>query len=167
MRNSSPTFIIMYVSTKALYFSSENLKILFDQVINYKSLLIGIAFTLEPNTFQSIMSDWEFLSYFYLGIRSMLEHMLKSLQSCPTLCDPMDCSLSDSSVQGILQKRVLEWVAISSDPGTEPKSCAAPALQVISLPLSCWGSPAIVHRRTQDYPIGVNIYLIYFLTIIK
>ena len=34
-------------------------------------------------------------------------------QSCPTLCDPMDCSLSGSSVHGILQARILEWVAIS------------------------------------------------------
>ena len=37
----------------------------------------------------------------------------KSLQSCPTLCDPMDCSLSGFSVHGILQARTLEWVAIS------------------------------------------------------
>ena len=34
-------------------------------------------------------------------------------QSCLTLCDPMDCSLPDSSVHGIFQARVLEWVAIS------------------------------------------------------
>ena len=34
-------------------------------------------------------------------------------QSCPTLCNPMDCSLSASSVHGILQARILEWVAIS------------------------------------------------------
>ena len=34
-------------------------------------------------------------------------------QSCPTLSDPMDCSLPGSSVHGILQARVLEWVAIS------------------------------------------------------
>ena len=34
-------------------------------------------------------------------------------QSCPTLHDPMDCSLPGSSVHGILQARVLEWVAIS------------------------------------------------------
>ena len=38
----------------------------------------------------------------------------KSLQSCLTLCDPMDCSLPGFSVHGILQKRTLEWVAISS-----------------------------------------------------
>ena len=34
-------------------------------------------------------------------------------QSCPTLCDPMDCSLPGSSVHGIFQARVLEWVAIA------------------------------------------------------
>ena len=33
--------------------------------------------------------------------------------SCPTLCDPMDCSPTDSSVHWILQARILEWVAIS------------------------------------------------------
>ena len=37
----------------------------------------------------------------------------KLLQSCPTLCDPMDCSLPGFSVHGILQARTLEWVAIS------------------------------------------------------
>ena len=31
---------------------------------------------------------------------------------CPTLCDPLDCSPSGSSVHGILQARILEWVAI-------------------------------------------------------
>ena len=33
-------------------------------------------------------------------------------QSCPTLCDPMDCSPPGSSIHGILQTRILEWVAI-------------------------------------------------------
>ena len=37
----------------------------------------------------------------------------KSLQSCLTLCDPMDCSPPGSPVPGILQARALEWVAIS------------------------------------------------------
>ena len=52
-------------------------------------------------------------------------------QSCPTLCNPMDCSLSGSSVHGIFQAIVLEWIAISSPgelphPGIQPRS---PALQ--------------------------------------
>ena len=37
---------------------------------------------------------------------------------CPTLCDPMDCSQPDSSVDGILQARILEWVAISFSRGS-------------------------------------------------
>ena len=37
----------------------------------------------------------------------------KSLQSCPTLCDPIDDSPPGSSLHGILQARTLEWVAIS------------------------------------------------------
>ena len=57
-------------------------------------------------------------------------------QSCPTLCDPMDCSPPGSSVHGILQARVLEWIAIpfssgSSQPRDQNKS---PTLQVDSSP---------------------------------
>jgi len=37
----------------------------------------------------------------------------KSLQWCPTLCDPIDCSLPGFSIHGIPQARTLEWVAIS------------------------------------------------------
>ena len=48
----------------------------------------------------------------------------KLLQSCPTLYNPMDCSPPGSSVQEILQARILEWIAISfrgfPDPGIEP-----------------------------------------------
>ena len=48
----------------------------------------------------------------------------KSLQSCPTLCDPIDGSPPGSPVRGILQARILEWVAISF----ELMSPASPAL---------------------------------------
>ena len=52
-------------------------------------------------------------------------------QSCPTLCDPMDCNLPGSCVHGLLQIRILEWVAIpffrgSSRPGDRTQvSCIA------------------------------------------
>ena len=39
-------------------------------------------------------------------------------QSCPILCDPVDCSLPGSSIHGILQARILEWVAISFSRGS-------------------------------------------------
>ena len=69
----------------------------------------------------------------------------KSLQSCLTLCNPMDCSPPGSSVQGTLQARILEWVAIpfsrgSSQPGIEPGS---PAFQVVSLPSEPPGKPRV------------------------
>ena len=42
----------------------------------------------------------------------------KSFQSCPTLCNPMDYSLPDSSVHEILQTRILEWIAMPSSRGS-------------------------------------------------
>ena len=44
--------------------------------------------------------------------------LTKSFQSCPTLCDPMDCNPPGSSVYGILQVRILEWVAMPSSRGS-------------------------------------------------
>ena len=60
------------------------------------------------------------------GSRTASRHA-QSLQPCLTLCDPMDCSPSESSVHGISQARRLEWVAISfsrgsPDPRIEPGS---------------------------------------------
>ena len=59
-------------------------------------------------------------------------------QSCPTLCDPMDCI-----VHGILQARILEWVPVPSpgdlpNPGIKPRS---PSLQADSLPAEPQGKP--------------------------
>ena len=39
-------------------------------------------------------------------------------QSCPTLCNPTDCSLPNSSIYGIFQARVLEWFAVSFSRGS-------------------------------------------------
>ena len=50
----------------------------------------------------------------WASLRSAAAAASKSLQSCPTLCDPIDGSPPGSSVHGILQARTLEWVAISS-----------------------------------------------------
>ena len=74
-------------------------------------------------------------------------------QSCLTLCDPMDCSQPGSSVRGILQSRILEWIDIpfsreSSWSGIEPRS---PALQADSLHLSHQGS-----SQCQDMTLQIN-----------
>ena len=55
----------------------------------------------------------------------------KLLQLCPILCDPMDGIPPGFSVHGILQQRILEWVAMPSSrdlPGIEPESFMSPAL---------------------------------------
>ena len=61
----------------------------------------------------------------------------KSLQSCLMLCDPMDSSLPGSSVRGISQARILEWVAISSFPS--PRDLPNPGK--ISVQISLQDSP--------------------------
>ena len=58
---------------------------------------------------------------------------VQSLRPFLTFCDPMDCSLPGSSVHGILQAKILEWVPVSSpgdlpDPGIEPGSPMSLAL---------------------------------------
>ena len=52
-------------------------------------------------------------------------------ESCPTLCDPMDCNVPDSSVQGILQVRILQPCPPPGDlpnPGIQPPSLISPVL---------------------------------------
>ena len=76
-------------------------------------------------------------------IPTILGHESEVAQLCMTLCNPMDCSLPGSSVYGIFQARVLEWVAISfsedlPDPGIKPRP---PALQADTLPCEPPGKP--------------------------
>ena len=87
-------------------------------------------------------------------------------QSCPTLCDPMDCSLPGSSVRGILQARILEWVAVpfcrgSSLPRDQTQvSCIAGRFfTILSYPGSSkfglrWNSWLALRSH-----VGWNIYL--------
>ena len=78
-------------------------------------------------------------------------------QTCPTLCDPMDCSPPGSSVHRLFQARILEWVAISfsflSNPGIKPGSLAS---QADSLPLSHQGSPKLA-LCSCIFPAGIQL----------
>ena len=57
---------------------------------------------------------------------------MQAAQSCLTLSDPMDCSLPGSSVRGIFQARVLEWVAIAFSDGI----LQARILEWVAVPIS-------------------------------
>ena len=85
---------------------------------------------------------------------------MKVIQSCLTLCDPMDCSLPGSSVHGILRARTLEWVVIlfsrdRPNPGTEPRS---PAVRADSLPSeppeeTDQISKVVGHQGSGEFPL--------------
>ena len=68
----------------------------------------------------------------------------KYLQSCLTFCDPMNCNPPGSSVHGILQARILEWVAmLFSRVSSQLASLVSPAFADSSLPLAPNGKPRI------------------------
>ena len=83
---------------------------------------------------------------------------VKIALSYPTLCDPMNCSLSGSSVHGILQARILEWVAFPSpgdlpNPGIEHGS---PTLQADSLPTEPPGKPCDIPKQKVKLKVLVT-----------
>ena len=59
------------------------------------------------------LSMYDSMLYTCIYVNAAAAAAAKSLQSCPTLCDPIDGSPPGSPVPGILQARTLEWVAIS------------------------------------------------------
>ena len=80
---------------------------------------------------------------------------------CLTLCDPVDCSPPGSSVHGILQARILEWVAISFSRNL-PNFCLL-HWQAGSLPLSHQGSPyPYVHKYIHIYTHRHILHLLFF-----
>ena len=83
------------------------------EMATHSSILVWkIPWTVEPgrlHTVHGVAKSRTRLS----NITSLAATAAKSLQSCPTLCDPIDSSPPGSPIPGILQARTLEWVAIS------------------------------------------------------
>ena len=92
-------------------------------------------------TVHGVTRSWTRLSnfHFFCYCPWLLEPIEPISQLCLTLCNPMDCNLLGSSVHGIFQARVPEWVSIS-DPGIEPRS---PTLQADALPSEPPGKPHV------------------------
>ena len=61
-------------------------------------------------------------------------------QLCPTLCDPMDCSLPGSSVHGIFQEIVLEWIAISFSRGSSQPRDWTRVSRIIDRRFTVWAT---------------------------
>ena len=72
---------------------------------------------LDSSIFWIPMDRWPWV---YWDLLCPYRVCMLSLQSCPTLCDPMDCSPPGSSVHEIFQARILEWVAMPSSRSSWP-----------------------------------------------
>ena len=94
----------------------------------------------------------------------MCNHRMYSVHSCLTLCDPMDCSLPGSSVYGILQVRILEWVAISSFRASSwprDRTCISCIGRWILYHWTTWETPRIlyvppVHHFLNPQPLAAT-----------
>ena len=83
---------------------------------------------------------------------SIIKVKVKDAQSCPTLCDPMDCT-----VQGILQARILEWVAFPFSRGSSQprhRTQVSPHCSWIFSQLSHKRSPRIMERVAYPFSRG-------------
>ena len=92
----------------------------------------------------------------------------KSLQSCPTLCDPIDRSPPDSSVPGILQARILEWVAISFSSASKwkVKVKSLSRAQLLATPwTAAHQAPPSMGFSRQKYWSGVPLPSLYIQTL--
>ena len=91
---------------------------------------------------------------------------LKSLQSCPTLCDPRDGSPPDSPVPGVLQARTLEWVAISFSNAWKwkVKLKSLSRVRLFATPrTAAYQAPPSMGFSRQEYGVGYHCPLQYLL----
>ena len=85
--------------------------------------------------------------------------MSEVAQSCLTLCDPMDCSLPGSSVHGIFQAIVLEWIAISFSRGSSWPRDQTQLSHIVDRRLTIWATMEVPYLYTTTYYIYVSIYV--------
>ena len=86
--------------------------------------------------------------------------MANSLQSCLTLCDPMNCSPPGSSVYGIFQPRILEWIAMTSSKGS-PQSTDQTCVTSVSC-VSCIAGGFFTTRCHLGSPVWLYLTLFAF-----
>ena len=114
-----------------------------------------------PREFRTLNGSW--LMDHWVSVLSFHTLYAQSLQSCLILCDPMVHNPPDSSVHGILQARILDWVVMPPSPGDLPDlgikpTSASLALQADSLPLSHLGNPILCHYL----PINIPSLILYY-----
>ena len=116
----------------------------------------------------SWLRDWTHIPYttrWVLYHRAICEALIliaaaaaKSLQSCPTLCDPRDGSPPGSPVPGILQARTLKWVAISFSNAWKGKVKSLSGVRLLVTPwTTAYQAPPSMGFSRQEYWSGVPL----------
>ena len=95
-----------------------------------------------------ISSIWLLLSYILYNVSES-----EVAQSCPTLCDPMDCRLPGSSVHRTLQARILEWVAISLSGWSSQPRVWTQVSHIVGRRFTIW---ATREASTQEQILGLD-----------
>ena len=109
-------------------------------------------------TYLSLYSS--FGGHFFLCWKNLLP------STCPTLCDPMHCSLPGSSVHGILQARILGWVAIPFSRGSSLLKDGTRFLQANSLPSEPLGKPSDREKRWEKITQIKVLFLFSFFRVL-
>ena len=115
---------------------------------------------------------WKLINFFYycdyITIIHLkpLYHESEVTQSCPTLCDPMDCSLSGSSVHGIFQAKVLEWIAISFSRGSSRPRNRTQVSRIAGRRFTVWATReavTIIHSKPLYHDWSTEIIEFYII----
>ena len=106
-------------------------------------------------------------SLYIYAYKIMYAAAAKSLQSCPTLCDPIDGSLQGSPIPGILQARTLEWVATSFSNAWKSESEVTQSCPTLSDPMDCSLPGSSVHGIFQARVLEWGAIAPCFLGVLK
>ena len=123
-----------------------------------------------------ILEEWqEILSYIIsLILRESLtlwgadwkEKWDEVAQSCPTLCDPVDCSPPCSYVHGILQARILEWVAVSFSRGSSGPRDQTQVSRIAGRRFNLWATREARKMRWTHLKINNKDFLLLFMLLL-
>ena len=141
---------------------SSNLNFIFEFGVSYLASTQIFIFTTHLRSLQFKYFCFRILNFDYpVGhLKSVFRNgEVKVTQSCPTLWDPMDCSLPGSSVYGILQVRILEWVTMSFSRGSSQPRGQIQVFHIASGLFTVWATRKWVCSLFTCIPDCVSLVL--------
>ena len=131
-----------------------------------KNFAVRLVYNLPPLTtlcsyriFLSLYFNNFTMMYFSVGqFCSCPEWVSEVTQSCLTLCNPMDCSLPGSPLHGILQARVLEWVAISFSRGSSRPTDRTQISHIAGRCFNLWATRDLVLIMPLTKPLNQLVF---------